>query len=104
MCDACGLVESRPVMLGFLSGLPDNVAWAARQAYIALGFGLAAAAEKEIATCPMEGFDPIKIASLLALPSNLVPVVMLAIGQSSPALTETPRWRFPRHSLVNMIE
>lgn len=46
MCDACGLVESRPVMLGFLSGLPDKVAWAARQAYIALGFGLAAAAEK----------------------------------------------------------
>jgi nitroreductase len=84
-------------MLGFLSGIPDKLAWAARQAYIALGFGLAAAAETRVATCPMEGFDPIKVASTLSLPSNLVPVVMLAIGQASPHSIETPRWRFPRH-------
>ncbi len=35
-----------------------QVGWAQRQTYIALGFALAAAAEKKIAACPMEGFDP----------------------------------------------
>ncbi len=40
---------------------------AARQAYIALGFALAAAAELEIDSTPMEGFDPDKVDDILGL-------------------------------------
>ena len=31
--------------------------WSARQAYLALGFALAACAELQIDSCPMEGFE-----------------------------------------------
>ncbi len=40
---------------------------AARQAYIALGFALAAAAELEVDSTPMEGFDPDKVDDILGL-------------------------------------
>ncbi|WP_299922774.1 NAD(P)H-dependent oxidoreductase [uncultured Pelagimonas sp.] len=40
---------------------------AARQAYIALGFALAAAAELEVDSTPMEGFDPDKVDEILGL-------------------------------------
>ena len=44
----------RGAMAGHAAG---GAAWPAKQAYIALGFGLAAAAELRIASCPMEGFS-----------------------------------------------
>ena len=52
-----GAEGMRSMLMGFLSYLPDKTAWAAKQAYIALGFGLAAAAEEKVASCPMEGFN-----------------------------------------------
>ena len=45
---------------GFLAGVKGagkNASWCERQAYLALGFALAAAAEHRVASCPMEGFD-----------------------------------------------
>lgn len=39
--------------------------WAARQTYIALGFAMAAAAELEIDSCPMEGFDTDAVAKII---------------------------------------
>ena len=36
----------RAMIKGFLDACPDKIAWAAKQAYITLGFGLAAAAER----------------------------------------------------------
>ena len=41
--------------------------WAAKQAYIALGFLLEAAALKKIDSCPMEGFDHAKFDEILGL-------------------------------------
>ena len=42
---------------GYIKSHNEDTAtsWAAKQAYIALGFGLAAAAELQIDACPMEG-------------------------------------------------
>lgn len=59
-------------------------AWSARQAYIALGFGIAAAAELEIDSSPMEGFDPQKYTDVLELPAHMRPVVLLALGYRDP--------------------
>jgi len=59
----------------------DNYTWAARQAYIALGTALIAAAELKIDTTPMEGFDAAKFDDLLGLKAlGLKSVVTLAIG------------------------
>ena len=55
--------------------------WAARQAYIALGFGLAAAAVEEVDATPMEGFNPAGVAEVLGLDEKgLAPVCILALG------------------------
>jgi nitroreductase len=55
--------------------------WTARQAYIALGFGLAAAAEQEVDATPMEGFKPDLMDEVLGLrKKGLRSVVLLMLG------------------------
>ena len=90
----------RGMMKGFLDSCPDKVSWAKHQAYIALGFGLAACAETHTYSCPLEGFMPDKVAELLALDPNLVPAVLLAVGQPGDNSDEAPRFRFPVSDLI----
>lgn len=101
---ATGAEGVRGMLMGFLKYLPDKTAWATKQAYIALGFGLAAAAEHKIASCPMEGFQSGEVAKLLNLPSNLVPVVYLAVGEVAEEDGSSPRFRFPESDLVVKFE
>jgi nitroreductase/dihydropteridine reductase len=94
----------KDMLMGFVGYLPDKTYWAARQAYIALGFGLAAAAEHKIASCPMEGFNGTEVAKILELPSTLVPVVYLAVGEAIEEDGTYPRFRFPESDLVQRFE
>ena len=58
--------------------------WASRQAYIAIGNLLSAAAELKIDTCPMEGFNPDEFDELLHLESkNLKSIALTTIGYRS---------------------
>jgi len=58
-----------------------NYQHAARQAYIAVGVALAAAAEAEVDSTPMEGFDAAKLDEILGLRSRgLRSVVILPLG------------------------
>lgn len=58
-----------------------NFTWAARQAYIGLGTALIAAADLQIDSTPMEGFDADKFDELLNLKEKgLKSVVTLALG------------------------
>jgi nitroreductase len=55
--------------------------WAARQAYIAFGIGIAAAALEEVDATPMEGFNADALNELLGLrEKGLRSVVMLVLG------------------------
>lgn len=54
--------------------------WAAKQAYIAQGFAMAALAELQIDSCPMEGFDPTAVGAILGLPDNQKAALLLPIG------------------------
>src|SRR5579863_9324708 len=45
----------------------DNLKWASRQVYIALGTAIAAAAEVRVDSTPMEGFNPEKFDEILGL-------------------------------------
>ena len=97
---ATGAEGMRDMLMGFVGYLPDKTAWAAKQAYIALGFGLAAAAEHKIASCPMEGFNSAEVTKILELPANLVPVVFLAVGEATDEDGTYPRFRFSESDLV----
>jgi nitroreductase len=58
-----------------------NRNWAARQAYIALGVALVAAAAEEVDATPMEGFNPVALDEALGLPAKgLRSVVLMALG------------------------
>ncbi len=58
-----------------------NFDHAARQAYIALGLAMVAAAELEVDCTPMEGFDPAKVDEILGLKElGLRSVVILPLG------------------------
>jgi nitroreductase / dihydropteridine reductase len=58
-----------------------RLAWAQKQAYIALGTMMVAASEKQIDNAPMEGFDPMKFNDILGLTEqNLHATVILALG------------------------
>jgi nitroreductase/dihydropteridine reductase len=58
-----------------------NYAHAARQAYIALGIALVAAAEQEVDSTPMEGFSPDAVDAILGLKERgLRSVVLLPLG------------------------
>ena len=55
--------------------------WAVKQAYIALGFGLAAAAIEKVDSTPMEGFNPAGVDEVLGLDKKgLTSVCILALG------------------------
>ena len=59
----------------------ENLAWNARQTYIALGVGLTAAAALEVDATPMEGFNPAALDEILGLADkNLASVTILVLG------------------------
>lgn len=75
--------------------------WAARHTFIALGFGLAACAELEIDSCPMEGFDPDAVKNELGLEDNMYPFAYMAVGYRKEGPT-SPKFRYPESDLFTI--
>lgn len=97
-----GLAGYGDMMHGMLDPLPEDAAraWAARQAYIAMGFGLAACAELGVDSCAMEGFDREAVTRLLDLPAHMQAVCYLAIGHRA-AGPQYSKVRFPQDDLFS---
>lgn len=76
--------------------------WSGRQAYIALGFALAACAEVKIDSCPMEGFDPVKVKEILGLGDDFMPVALLPVGyrDENDSHLKNPKFRFPEEKII----
>jgi nitroreductase len=73
----------KSMMLNTVGALPaeQQQIWATKQAYIALGTALAAAAEQKVDACPMEGFDAAAFDKILGLTKKgLKAVVIMPIG------------------------
>ena len=85
-----------------------NYAHAARQAYIALGFAMVAAAEQEVDSTPMEGFDPNIVDDILDLKAReLRSVVLLPLGYRDPSadwLLPMKKVRKPRDTIVSHVD
>ena len=98
-------LDSLGTTKNYLQGLTKNTPeqnfnWAARQAYIALGTGLLAAASQEVDATPMEGFDANALDTLLGLPEKgLKSVSILPLGYRDAAqdwLVKLPKVRTPK--------
>ena len=85
-----------------------NYEHAARQAYIAVGFAMLAAAEQEVDSTPMEGFDPAQVDKILGLAElGLRSVVLLPLGYRDPSgdwLLPMDKVRKPLDTLVTRID
>lgn len=76
------LADFKNSLLGVINREPElNFQWAARQAYIAFGTALAAAATEEVDATPMEGFNNAALDELLNLKEKgLRSVTLLPLG------------------------
>lgn len=86
----------------------QNFEHAARQAYIALGLGMAQAAELKIDTCPAEGFSNAVVDEVLELDKvNLKSVLLLYVGYSNTEkdwLANMKKVRIPMEEFATIIK
>jgi nitroreductase len=102
--------ESLQTIEGYLYNLVNNNTaeqnfnWAARQAYIALGTALIAAADLRIDATPMEGFNPEALDELLGLEAReLKSVALLPVGYRDAGndwLSDLPKVRRSKEKFV----
>lgn len=101
-------VESLDQLAGYIAYFASrseevNFAWTARQAYIAFGVAIAAAALEEVDATPMEGFDGPALDKLLGLDKEgLKSVTILPLGYRDAAndwLAPLPKVRWEKENL-----
>jgi nitroreductase/dihydropteridine reductase len=89
-------------------GAEVNFQHAARQAYIAMGAALIAAAFEQVDSTPMEGFDPNAVDELLNLRARgLRSVTLLPLGYRQPEgdwLVNLPKVRRPLEQFVSEVK
>ncbi|MCH2042668.1 MAG: NAD(P)H-dependent oxidoreductase [Saprospiraceae bacterium] len=92
------------MMKGLLQSPKEVLAqWSAKQAYIAMGHLLVAAADAQVDTCPMEGFEAAQYNEILGLAErNLSAAVVVTIGYRSEedGLQHAAKVRKPKETLV----
>jgi len=114
------IVDARGVTAASLEGFAKSIAgkvngstpeaifqWSAKQAYIALGFAMAAAAIEEVDATPMEGFNPAGVNEVLGLEAKgLSAACILPLGYRDEAndfLANAPKVRRSKEKLfINM--
>lgn len=93
---------------GIVAGTAEqNFVWTARQAYLAFGIGIAAAANEKVDATPMEGFNPEALDKILGLPEqNLGSTTILALGYRDEAndyLAKALKVRKSKSTLFDLI-
>lgn len=98
----------KAMIVGTISGLTveQKQIWATKQAYIALGTTLVAAASEHVDATPMEGFDAAQFDEILGLKEKgLKSVVICALGYRSPEdyLANLPKVRRDKELLFQFL-
>lgn len=98
------LAGYQKMIQGFI-GRPgfDTDGWAARQAYIALGQFMVAAAMVGVDTCPMEGIDPAAYDRILGLPATGYATVVACVAgyrSAGDTFASLPKVRYPHADVV----
>lgn len=78
--------------------------WAGKSAALACANLMIAAEALGLNTCPMEGFDDLRLAQLVGLsPKNHEILMVIAIGKKSAEHLDRPQWRRPLESTVTVL-
>jgi nitroreductase len=84
----------------------DIAGWTAKQVYIALGFILDAAAQHHIDSCPMEGFDLVKVSGIIgATKEGYVVNVLCPVGHraTDDSYATLKKVRYPKERVIKII-
>jgi nitroreductase / dihydropteridine reductase len=96
----------KKMIMGTVSSLSPEakVTWAAKQAYIALGIALTAAAMEQVDACPMEGFDPSKVDEILGLSAKgLKSLVLMPLGYRDVATDPSAGYKKVRRATEDLF-
>jgi nitroreductase len=78
--------------------------WAGKSAALACANLMIAAEALGLNTCPMEGFDDLRLAQLVGLsPKNHEILMVIAVGKKSAEHLDRPQWRRPLESTVTVL-
>ncbi|MDD2907708.1 MAG: NAD(P)H-dependent oxidoreductase [Candidatus Gracilibacteria bacterium] len=102
------LVGYEGMMKGYFSSLDEQgkILWASEQVFLALGNVMNLLAQKEIDSCAIGGFNPVKYDEVLDLDKHgLASVVVLPIGyrSSEDKYASKPKVRFSKEEVVLKI-
>jgi len=102
--DPSTLAGYRKMLQGFVDRTKPSefFDWSRRQAYIGLGILLLTAAQLEVDTAPMEGFEPDKVNQILEL-TDYSTVTLIALGYRS-AKDEHQSWPKVRFKMEEILE
>lgn len=97
----------KAMFAGIVAGTAEqNFVWTARQAYIAFGVGIAAAALEDVDATPMEGFSAAALDKTLGLEEqNLSAVTILTLGyrdEANDQLAKAPKVRKSKELLFQL--
>ncbi len=103
------LERLQKILVGFLQNPPARIqldVWAAKQVYIALGNFMTSAAVLGVDTCPMEGFDPVKVDEILGLPEQGYTTAVMALAgyrALDDQYAANPKVRFKIEDVISRI-
>ncbi|MCP8463214.1 nitroreductase family protein [Pseudomonas sp. ZM23] len=75
--------------------------WAVKSTALAAQNLMLALQSHGLATCPMEGFDEVRLRKVLEIPRRAVPIMLLAVGRAAENGVYNPRLRFPLEQRVS---
>ncbi|MEK1906545.1 MAG: nitroreductase family protein [Pseudomonas sp.] len=77
--------------------------WAVKSTALAAQNLMLAFQSHGFATCPMEGFDEVRLRRVLDLPREAIPIMLLAVGHQDEKGVYNPRLRFPLDNQVQWL-
>lgn len=110
-CGWRGLFKRQLVrLLGLRRALmrtPNSLAqmrlWAVKSTALAAENLMLAFQSHGYSTCPMEGFDEVRLRRVLSLPRQAIPIMLLAVGKPGEKAVYNPRLRFPLEQHVEWL-
>ncbi|MFG0380032.1 nitroreductase family protein [Pseudomonas sp. zbq_18] len=81
----------------------DMRIWAVKSTALAAENLMLAFQSHGYATCPMEGFDEVRLRQVLDIPRQAIPIMLLAVGRQGEKGVYNPRLRFPLEQQVEWL-
>ncbi|WP_373388784.1 nitroreductase family protein [Pseudomonas alcaligenes] len=97
------LVALRKPLMRKPNSHADMRLWAVKSTALAAENLMLAFQSHGYATCPMEGFDEVRLRKVLDIPRQAIPIMLLAVGRQGEKGVYNPRLRFPLEQHVTWL-